>query len=72
MSGKKYLVTGGQGKLGSNIKDYIPSVALKKEQMNILNINQIEDFVKEGGFYAILHLATVRNQKYLRTIKVLH
>jgi len=71
MSGKKYLITGGQGKLGSNIKDYIPSVAPKKEQMNILNINQIEDFVKEGGFYAILHLAAVSDQKLAEKEKFL-
>ncbi|GAI74511.1 unnamed protein product, partial [marine sediment metagenome] len=71
MTGKKYLITGGWGRLGSHMKDSIPSVASRKNQMNILSTNQVEYLVKTAKFDAILHLAAISNQKLAEKEKLL-
>lgn len=71
MDHKIYLITGAWGKLGQYIKDSIKSVSPTKQEMNILNIYQIEKFIKANKVDAILHLAAISDQKFAEKEKLL-
>jgi len=59
----KFLVTGGWGRLGTHIREAITCVAPKKEGVNILDIQQIRQYLESSAFDAILHLAAITDQK---------
>ncbi|MBA7636365.1 hypothetical protein ES703_43983 [subsurface metagenome] len=63
MDKKKYLITGGQGKLGSELRNILSCIAPIKEEMNILSLEQLETTVRTSRVNAILHLAAISDQR---------
>ena len=71
MNNKKYLITGGWGKLGTFLRPLIQNISPQKEEMNILNLSEIEKFVGKNNFDAIVHLAAITDQKQAELQKLL-
>lgn len=55
----KYLATGGSGKLGTYLCKKISCLAPSRNELDVLNINQIEKFASSDEIDAILHLAAL-------------
>lgn len=55
----KYLVTGGWGKLGSELRDKLPALVPTKAELNILDERRLVHFASQKDIGAILHLAAV-------------
>lgn len=60
---KDYLITGGFGKLGAHIRDSISAFCPTKDEMNILNLAQMEQYIREHPAISILHLAAISDRK---------
>ena len=56
---KKYLVTGGSGRLGTYLCNKLPSLAPSSKEMDILSPKQIEKYLSRKEVDTILHLAAV-------------
>lgn len=63
MGGKKYLITGGHGKLGTHLREHLDSVSPTRSEMDILDLGQLDKVVGECGADAIVHLAAISDQK---------
>ncbi len=59
MKNLKYLITGGWGRLGSELKDKIDAVAPTKTEMDILNPKAITIQLTNNEVDTILHLAAI-------------
>ncbi len=55
----KYLITGGSGRLGTQIRNRISSVYPTTKQLDILKPVQIEKYLSDKTVGAVLHLAAV-------------
>lgn len=64
MDPKRYLATGGWGRLGYYIRDSITCIAPTEKEMNILDTSQIKIFVESNNFDAILHLAAITDYRF--------
>lgn len=54
-----YLMTGGWGKLGGELRGKLPAVVPTKTELNIVDEERIAKYAAQGGIGAILHLAAV-------------
>lgn len=60
---KKYLVTGGSGKLGRHIIVNIENISPSRKKMDIMSITDLENYFKNLKFDAVLHLAAISDIK---------
>ena len=67
----KYLLIGGGGKLGSELKTQLDCISPKSEELNILSTEQLEEFLSSNEIKAIIHLAAISDQKLARQDKEL-
>lgn len=55
---KKLLVTGGSGLLGRELRQLLPEAAFpSSREFDVTNLSQMRDFVRRGGYDALLHAA---------------
>lgn len=71
MHNKKYLITGGAGKLANELKDRLNCIAPRKEEMNILSLEQLETAIHTCRANAILHLAAISDQRSVHRNRLL-
>jgi len=63
MGGKKYLITGGHGKLGAHLREHLENISPKSIEMNVLNPGQINKNLEENKVDGVIHLAAISDQK---------
>lgn len=65
----RYLVTGGWGKLGSELKGKLDASMPTKAEMNILDLAAIEHWLNKSAAGTILHLAAISDVRLADTNK---
>lgn len=59
----KYLVTGGHGKLGAELRPLVDCIVPTHREMDILSPKQVEKFIAKKDVGAIIHLAAITSRK---------
>lgn len=59
---KDYLITGGFGKLGSQLRDTLSAFSPTSREMNILDVAQMESYLLGHPAKSILHLAAISDR----------
>lgn len=65
---KRILITGANGFIGRNLCEKLEKeyevYAPKREELNLLDFNQVESYVKSGDFDIIIHSANINDTKH--------
>ncbi len=65
----KVLITGGSGFIGRNLVEYLGDrfeiSAPASAELNLLDEHSVRDFLRRGGFDAVVHAATTRSNRGL-------
>ena len=63
MDKKKFLITGGHGKLGTYLRQHLGNISPKSSELDILQPEEIDRILKEKKVDGIIHLAAMSDQK---------
>ena len=60
---EKYLITGGSGKLGTHLKEFLSCETPTHQQFDITDPKKIRNYLNED-YKAVIHLAAISDQQY--------